>query len=416
MIGPAQVSKELNANDRMETPTPHPPQPVSASSNLTTVFVSLVVGALAGGLVSASIVNTKVTNTSNAVSQRSVTVQQDSATVDVVQQASPAVVSVVISKDYSKIYGNQQPSSPFDNFFGWPFAQQQAPQGKQEIGGGSGFVVSADGLIVTNRHVVSDTQADYSVVMNDGKKYDAKVVAIDPSDDVAIIKIEASGLPTLTLADSDSVQIGQAVVAIGNALGEYRNTVTSGIISGKSRTITAGDSSGGSETLENVFQTDAAINPGNSGGPLLDLTGHVIAINTAVNSQGQLIGFAIPANVVQRDLDNVNKTGKISRAFLGVRYVVVTKALADQEQLSVDHGALIKAANTTEPAVVAGSPAEKAGLVADDIITAVNGTEISTDRSLAGLLNQFNPGDTVTFKVYHQGTAKDVSVILEERK
>lgn len=383
---------------------------------LAVILVSVMVGGLAGGLVSAglksSFLTTTTTNSNSAVAQP-LSVQEDSATVDVVKQASPAVVSIIISKDYSKIYSDQ-PSSPFDNFFG--FGQQQAPQGLQEIGGGSGFIVGADGLIVTNKHVVDDDQAQYTVVMNDGKKYDAKVVAKDPTNDVAILKIEANGLPTLTFANSDDVQIGQSVVAIGNALGQYRNTVTKGVISGKARTITAGDGVGQSETLEDVFQTDAAINPGNSGGPLLDLSGHVIAVNTAVNSQGQLIGFAIPANVVKRDLDSVNKDGKITRAYLGVRYIVITKAMADQDKLPVENGALIKPASDQSAAVVPGSPADKAGLVENDIILSVNGTEINADHSLAGLLSKYNPGDTIALKVYHKGETIEIKVVLEERK
>lgn len=378
------------------------------------IIVSLFFGGLAGGVVGAGwkqIFNSPTIISGN--SQQSLSVQEESATVDVVEAANPAVVSIIVSKDYSKIYGNQ-PSSPFDNIFGFPTTQ--IPEGQQEIGGGSGFIVSADGLIVTNKHVVDDDQATYAVVMNDGKKYDATVVAKDPTNDVAIVKIEATDLPTLAFANSDDVQIGQTVIAIGNALGQYRNTVTKGIISGKARTITAGDSAGQSETLEDVFQTDAAINPGNSGGPLLDLSGHVIAINTAVNAQGQLIGFAIPSNVVKRDLDNVQKDGKITRAYLGVRYIVITKELADQEKLPVQNGALIKPANDDSVAVVPGSPADKAGIVENDIILSVNGTEINAAHSLAGLLSKYNPGDTVTLKIYHKGETKEVKAVLEERK
>lgn len=393
-------------------------QPQSSTNGptfLSTVIISLVVGGLAGGVVGAGILETKTgtsTSTTNSTKQ-AVTIQESSATIDVVKKASPSVVSIVISKDYSKIYGNQ-PSSPFDYFFG--FGQQSLPQGNQTIGGGSGFIVSADGMIVTNKHVVNDSTASYTVVMNDGKKYDAKVLALDPVNDVAVLKIEATGLPVLSFADSNSVQIGQAVVAIGNALGEYRNTVTEGIISGKSRTITAGDSStGSSETLEDVFQTDAAINPGNSGGPLLDLTGHVIAINTAVNSSGQLIGFAIPANVVSRDVASVQKDGKITAAYLGVRYVAITQAMADQNKLPVNRGALLQASDAQNPAVVPSSPADKAELVENDIISAVNGIAIDDTHSLAGMLASYSPNDTVTLTIYHKGDKKDVKVVLGSR-
>jgi len=386
--------------------------------------LSLFIAAIAGGLIGGAFgyrlatptgrVSTSASQTSSKT--QTLAVQEDSATVDVVKEADPAVVSIIISKDFSKIYG-QQPASPFDNFFGFPLSQPQQPSGPQEIGGGSGFIVSADGMIVTNKHVVDDDQASYTVVMNDGKRYDAKVLAKDPSNDVAIVKIEATNLTTLQFDDSDKVQSGESVIAIGNALGEYRNTVTKGIISGQARTITAGDSSTGqSETLEGVFQTDAAINPGNSGGPLLNLAGHVIGMNTAVNQSGQLIGFAIPINVVKKDLDSVNSTGKIVKPFLGVRYVLVTKAIADQNKLPVTHGAWVKSGDNGDPAIVAGSPAEKAGIVDGDIIAQINGHDIDTDHSLAGLIAQFDVGQTITLKVYHQGKAKDVQVKLEERK
>ncbi len=403
-----------------DSPTPSSPQAPFSGAILLTALVSMVFGGLAGGIIARNVISPRsAVNSSTATTASRLAVEEDSATVDVVKQASPAVVSIIISKDYSKIYGQQQPLSPFDNFFGFPFFQQpqQQPQGKQEIGGGSGWVVRSDGLIVTNKHVVNDDQASYTVVMNDGKRYDAKVLAKDPTNDVALVKIEAGNLPTLSLGDSDAVQIGQTVIAIGNALGEYRNTVTKGIISGKSRTITAGDSTGQTETLEDVFQTDAAINPGNSGGPLLDLAGHVIAVNTAVNQSGQLIGFAIPSKVIQRDIVSVEKDGKITRAFLGVRYTIITQSLADQNKLPVNHGALIQAGQDSQStAVVPGSPADKSGLVENDIILSVNGTDITVDRSLTGLLGQFNPGDTVTLKVYHQGQTNEVKVKLEERK
>lgn len=396
----------------MPVTTPH--QPVPPSPILVSILVSLIVGGIAGGVVGAGLKTTTLGTSASTTTKQTLSVQEESATVDVVAKSSPAVVSIIVSKDYSKIYSNQ-PTSPFDNFFGFPISQQ-VPQGKQEIGGGSGFIVSTDGLIVTNKHVVDDDQAEYSVVMNDGKKYDAKVVAKDPTNDIAVVKIEAKDLPILSFANSDSAQIGQTVIAIGNALGQYRNTVTKGIISGKARTITAGDTTGQSETLEDVFQTDAAINAGNSGGPLLDLSGHVLAINTAVSQQGQLIGFSIPGNVVKRDIENVQKDGTITRAYLGVRYVTITKAMSDQNKLPLDHGALVKPANDNSPAVISGSPADKAGIVENDIIISVNDTDISADHSLAGLLSKYNPGETISLKIYHKGDTKTVKVVLESRK
>lgn len=402
----------------MPDPTPSPRQPSGLNIGLV---LAGVVGGVIGGLLGFRLAQTTLTSSSSTTSSTStraqqVSIQESSATTSTVKKANPAVVSIIISKDFSTIYGQQQ-TSPFNGFFGFPLSQPQVPSGPQEIGGGSGFIVQADGLIVTNKHVVDDTQASYTVVMNDGKRYDAKVLATDPSNDIAVIKIAATGLPTLPLGDSDAVQLGQSVIAIGNALGEYRNTVTQGIISGVSRTITAGDTGGQTETLEDVFQTDAAINPGNSGGPLVDLTGHVIGMNTAVNQSGQLIGFAIPINSIKRDVDSVNTSGSIVKPFLGVRYVILTPALAQQDKLSIDHGALLQAdSNTNDPAIVAGSPADKAGLVAGDVIVSVNGVEIDTDHSLAGLLNKYTVGDTITLKVVHQGKTKSVLIKLEKRQ
>lgn len=394
-----------------------PPNPIRSTSLMLTIAISLLLGGASGGVVGYTVAQRDNQSTGGSLLEnraQTVAVEEDSATVEVVEKASPAVVSIVVTKDYSKVFQNS-PFSPFDDFFfGLP---TQQPEGKKEVGGGTGFIVSADGLIVTNKHVVDDDDAEYTVVLNDGKRYDAKVLAKDPTNDVAIVKIEAKGLPIVTLGDSDKVQSGQTVLAIGNALGQYRNTVTKGIISGKSRTITASDSAGQSETLEDVFQTDAAINPGNSGGPLLDLAGSVIAINTAVSRDGQLIGFAIPINVVKRDLDSVQANGKIVRPYLGVRYIVVTESLAEKNKLPVKTGVLIQRGETVEDvAVIPGSPADKAGLLENDIITKLNGKEINTERSLIGLLSEFNPGDVVTLEVYSKGEKKEVKVTLEERK
>jgi serine protease Do len=223
-------------------------------------------------------------------------------------------------------------------------------------------------------------------------------------------------LTTLTLGDSSKVQIGQTVIAIGNALGQYKNTVTKGVISGQARTITASDGSGGSETLENVFQTDASINPGNSGGPLLDLDGSVIAMNTAVDSQGQLIGFAIPINVVKKDIEQVDKTGKITQPYLGIRYVMLTKAVAEKNSLPVETGAWIQPSTTeSDTPVVKDSPAAKAGIIANDIITSINGTALDDTHSLISILSNYKPGETVTVEYYRGKDKKSVKITLAER-
>ncbi|MCX6812941.1 MAG: trypsin-like peptidase domain-containing protein [Candidatus Azambacteria bacterium] len=232
--------------------------------------------------------------------------------INAAKTASPAVVAITISKNVPII--EQCPYNPFSNlppefqqFFGQNLQFYQPCQKGtklQEVGGGSGFIISADGLILTNKHVVQDTAAEYTVFTNDGKKYSAKVLARDPNIDIAVIKISASNLPTIKLGDSDSIQVGQTAIAIGNALGEFRNTVNVGVVSGLSRNITASGSGGLTETIHNVIQTDASINPGNSGGPLLNLRGEVMGINTAIAQNAQSIGFAIPINQVKEIISN----------------------------------------------------------------------------------------------------------------
>lgn len=378
------------------------------------VLVSLTLGGLAGGIAGYTVANrtapAPLTNDGRSVA---LSVVEDSATVDVVKEVAPAVVTVVATKDLSQIQAT--PRSPFDEFFGLPFFQPESgSSGQQEVGQAAGFIVESDGLIVTNKHVINDDRADYTVILSDGRTFPATVVAKDPTNDVAVMRIEATGLPTLPLGDSDKVAIGQTVVAIGNPL-RFRGSVTKGIISGTSRTITASDGNGQSETLEDVFQTDAAINPGNSGGPLIDLSGQVVAMNTAVSQEGQLIGFAIPVNVIKRDLASVKEYGKIVRPYLGVRYVVLTEAAAKEKNLSVTSGALIQTGDNNEPAIQPDSPAATIGLKEDDIITQVNSDQITMDRSLAGLLSKYQPGDTVTLKIVRGDQTLELPVTLGER-
>ncbi len=360
---------------------------------------------------------------------QSLSVQEESATTEVVKKVSSSVVSIIVTKDLSKIYNQTGPNLfPFDffnqgppfNFFFEPGNgfRQPAPQGKQEVGGGTGFVVNqAKGLILTNKHVVVDAEAEYTVLTNDGNKYDAQVVARDVVNDMALVQISNHDLPQVEFGDSDKVELGQTVIAIGNALGEYRNTITKGVISGIGRNIVAGNGQGSSESLEGVFQTDAAINPGNSGGPLVNLAGQVIGVNTAVSRQGQLIGFAIPINEVKRMISSFEKYGKIVRPMLGVRYIMVTAEVAKANNLEVNHGALIvKGQQAGEVAVIPGGPADKAGLVENDIILEVNGQKIDQNHSLVKIISKFAPGDTIALKVYHNGEQKQVLVKLEEFK
>ncbi len=350
-------------------------------------------------------------------------VDYERAVIEAVKKASPAVVSITISK-YVPII-EQCPYSPFSDlppefqqFFGDQSRQLYAPcdTGKKalrEVGGGSGFIISSNGLILTNKHVVADKNASYTVLTNDGKKYEAKVLARDPVQDLALIKIEADGLPTVELGDSGSLELGQTAITIGNALGEFRNTVSVGVVSGLSRTVTA---SGGNttETIQGVIQTDAAINPGNSGGPLLNLRGQVVGINTAVASGAQNIGFAIPINRAKRDIESVKAGGGIVVPFLGVRYLIITPEIAKSKKLPVDYGALVQSGNGG-PGVEKNSPAEKAGIKSGDIILEASGQRIDQDHSLGDIISQKSVGEIIGLKINRDGKELSISVALEKR-
>jgi len=293
---------------------------------------------------------------------------------------------------------------------------QQCQKGTklQEIGGGSGFIVSSDGLIVTNKHVVYDEAASYTVLNNDGKKYDAKVLARDPNRDIAIIKISADNLPVVNLGNSDGLKLGQTAIAIGNALGEFRNTVSTGVISGLSRNVIASGSGIGTEKLEDLIQTDAAINQGNSGGPLLNLKGEVIGVNVAMVSGAQSIGFSIPINQVKKAIESVKSAGRIISPYLGVRYLMVTPELAKEQKLPVDYGALVRGSQEGA-AVIPDSPAAKAGIQTEDIILEINGQKLDSSHPLNLLIQKYNIGDTIILKIQRGVQKIEIKATLEER-
>ncbi|OGD32029.1 hypothetical protein A3C91_01580 [Candidatus Azambacteria bacterium RIFCSPHIGHO2_02_FULL_52_12] len=341
---------------------------------------------------------------------------QEQMTVDIVKRSQDAVVSVIATKDLPVL--EQYFYDPFGGFGGGFQIPQYRQKGteKKEVSSGTGFVVSSDGLILTNKHVVSEEGAEFTALLNNGDKYPAKVLATDPVQDIAIVKIEKKNLPFLELGDSDTIATGQTVIAIGNALGEFRNTVSIGVISGLRRTITA-QGGGTSETLDDLIQTDAAINPGNSGGPLINLNGKVIGINTAMSQAAQNIGFALPINKAKRDLEQVRKTGEITYPFLGVRYVLVDKELREKNGLPVDYGALIARGETSaDLAVTPGSPADVAGVIENDIILEVNGQKITKDNPLAKMIQNSKVGDALKLKILHKGQEKTISATLAERK
>jgi S1-C subfamily serine protease len=360
--------------------------------------------------------------------------EHEQAIVKVVETVSPAVVSIIISKDmpiFEQYYVN-----PFEEFFGPSPFQLQIPEMRQkgvekkEIGGGTGFIISEDGLILTNKHVVIDEEAEYTVLTNDGDKFQAKVLAKDPFQDLAVLKIEKTqevnqqgeviSKPFLTvkLGNSDRLKIGQTAVAIGNSLGEFRNTVSVGVISGLGRTVTA-TGAGLTETLENLIQTDAAINKGNSGGPLLNLKGEVIGINVAMSEGAESIGFAIPINQAKKAIEQVKTGGKIVYPYLGVYYCLIDEQVKKDYGLSVDYGAWVgrdRFCKKYDQSVMKETPAEKAGLKDGDIILELNNEKITTDNSLAKVIQKYNPGDKVGLKILRDKTTLTIEVILSERE
>jgi serine protease Do len=331
--------------------------------------------------------------------------------VEVVAKVNPAVVSIVATKDVPVM-------EQYNQNIGFGFSIPQYRQNgtkSQEVSSGSGFIISADGYVVTNQHVVADSTAAYTVILTDGTKYDATVVALGDVYDIALLKIEDDGsdLPYLQFGDSDALKQGQQVIAIGNALGQFRNTVSVGVVSGLSRSVTASSGQGQSELLQDVIQTDAAINAGNSGGPLLDLAGFVIGVNVAA-SNAQNIGFALPANEVNRSISDMKEFGHIVRPFLGVRFVTIDQAMIETNNLTVDHGALLLRGSGGELAVMPGSPADKAGLEENDIILQVDGVEVTESKPLNILLQNKTAGEKVLLKIEHDGEEKQVYVTLGE--
>lgn len=320
---------------------------------------------------------------------------QEGSIAEVAEKVSPSVVSIVTSMETSDWFGRRVESEA----------------------AGTGIIVSADGLILTNKHVIEDAKT-ISVVLDDGTSYDnVKIAATDPNNDIAFLRIpNASGLAAATLGDSKTLSVGQQVMAIGNAMGLYQNTVTSGVISGLGRTVTASDSDGrNSETLTDMIQTDAAINSGNSGGPLVNAAGEVIGVNTATSSSAENMGFAIPISAVKGMLTQLASGETATRAYLGVYSLQVTPEVAKEYNLPVTAGAYIYS-GTAQQAVVNGSPAAKAGIKEGDIVVTVNDARVGQNGSLPNLIAEFKPGDTVQLGILRDGKEMTLAVTLEEYK
>jgi serine protease Do len=328
-----------------------------------------------------------------------------------IRKVMPAVVSIAIAKkleDVEKEMPKQLPPIP---------ASLADGHGMIQIGGGSGFIIERDGLILTNKHVVSDANAQYTIILNDDRRFAAEILSRDPINDVAILKIKTDRLPTLELGDATKLELGTSVIAIGNALGIFKNTVSLGIISGLSRSVSAqADPDAAPQEMRGLIQTDAAINPGNSGGPLVDNRGRVVGVNAAIISGAQSISFAIPVNAARRDLNDIKKYGRIRRPLLGLRYIMIDDDLKIKMGLPVSYGALVARESEHDYAVVPSSPAEKAGLREKDIILAFGEKKLDRNHPIQDFLENLDVGDQIELSVLRDGKELKVKITLAERK
>src|SRR3989344_4047043 len=334
-----------------------------------------------------------------------------------IEKALPGVVSIAASKSAELVAEDlRKMGVPPEQFS--EKLNDETVDGKVSVSGGSGFIVDPSGIILTNKHVVQDKKATYKAVIA-GESYDLQILGVDPLADIAILKIlnPPSSLPRISLSKTKQVKLGMAVIAIGNALGEFSNTVSTGIVSGLSRFLSAiTDIEGHQERLRGLIQTDAAINPGNSGGPLINLDGEAIGINSAIVFGAQNIGFAIPIDRARKDLEEIKKHGHIRSPFLGVKYVLLNKTVADHFKISLRHGALVMREGLPEDkAVLPGSAAYEAGIKEHDVIVAANGKEITEKETLEDVLSNCNVGDKLNIQVLRKNQKMSFDIILEDR-
>ncbi len=340
--------------------------------------------------------------------------------INTVKRVMPAVVSIVVSKKLKQLEQEIKSSCPI------PFQDGAAhvppekidAHGMVQVGGGSGSIVDKNGTILTNKHVVTEPFAEYSVITSDGRKYKAEVLARDPIDDIAILKINTrDSLSAVSLGDSNKIELGETVLAFGNALGIFKNTVSRGIVSGLLRSIEAKpDPESPSQEMRGLIQTDAAINPGNSGGPLTDIDGRVIGINAAVISGAQNIGFAIPVKAAERDLADLKKYGKIKRPLLGVRYLTINSDIKEKLKLPIDYGALVTRNSPLDLAIAPLSPADRAGIQEKDIILEWDGTKITENKNIQDYLEDCDVGKNVTLTVLRKDRLFKKQITLTARR
>ncbi len=307
-----------------------------------------------------------------------------------VRSAKPSVVSIV---------GNAEPQTQSSGSATITVTPLQSVSG-------TGFIISSEGLIVSNNHVVSDTNLSYNVILSDGTSYPAKVLGLDKYDDVAILKIEAKGLPVAQLGDSKSLETGQTVFAIGNSLGKYQDTVTKGVVSGLGRALTEPGESGGSAfRLQNLIQTDAAINKGNSGGPLIDMSGNIVGMNTLIDEGGSSLGFAIPINIIKDVVSQLQTYGKVTKSYFGVMFLTVDTQLKKERNLTVANGAYLDY-------IADKGPALRAGLKVGDVITEINHEKLSLNNELDSIISKYTPGTQILIKYVRDGKDEETVLIL----
>jgi len=379
------------------TPPQQPPQKKRRShKKMATIFVSvfaafllLSLGTVGGVLISRHYSPNDTASLIAAVDGNKTITEEESSIATVAEKVGPSVVSIVTKTRTSSFLGDSSGQAA-----------------------GTGMIVSKNGYVLTNNHVVEGAEA-VSVIDSVGTLYEnVTLVGRDPLNDIAFLKIESDKeFATVSLGNSATLRTGQQVVAIGNALGQYNNTVTSGIVSGTGRPVTASSGSGTTESLTDLIQTDASINPGNSGGPLVNMAGQVIGINTAIVEDANGIGFAIPINSTKGILAGVLETGKVSRSYLGVSFLTVTPDVAREYNLSVNNGAYVRSTNGSNP-VAANSPADKAGLKQNDIITKVNDETVGNQGSLSSILGEYRPGDRITLTYLRDGKQETATLNL----
>jgi len=333
---------------------------------------------------------------------------EQEATIRAIKNVMPAVVSIVA-------YGDEETMN-IDLITG----EKTITKERIVKGSGTGFIFSQEGLIMTNRHVVNvvdEKEGEFKAITNNGEEYIAKLVGKDPLKDLAILQIFDENLPYVEFGDSDILEIGSTVIAIGNVLGRYQNTVTKGIVSGLGRSIYASDKTGNdAELLDSVIQTDAEINRGNSGGPLVNLKGEVVGINVAIDEEGTAIGFSIPVNDARPIVNSIRRVGRIIRPRLGVRYIMITPEIAKDNNLNFKKGAYLIKGNDGSSAILPDSPAEKAGLQTGDIIYEINAIKLEGNNTLFSVVQRYKPGDKIGLKVRRGEKDMIIVVILDEFK